>query len=61
MRNRPDYGDATPEDLARALFRPIRPRGRKEAARGRTAPAKVTTSDSGRLESGTREGRSRSL
>ena len=23
MRNRPDYGDATPEDLARALLRPI--------------------------------------
>ena len=23
MRKRPDYGSATPEDLARALFRPV--------------------------------------
>ena len=23
MRKRPDYGNATPEDLARALFRPV--------------------------------------
>ena len=23
MRNRPDYGNATPEDLARALLRPL--------------------------------------
>jgi len=24
MRHRPNYGDATPEDLARALLRPLR-------------------------------------
>ena len=31
MSKRPDYGDATPEDLARALMRPRN--GRRKAAR----------------------------
>ena len=26
MRKRPDYGNAKPEDLARALLRPVRPK-----------------------------------
>ena len=26
MRKRPDYGNATPEDLARALLRPRKPK-----------------------------------
>ena len=33
MSKRPDYGDATPEDLARALMRPRSWRGRPKAAR----------------------------
>ena len=31
MPKRPDYGNATPEDLARALLRPVKPKGEKHA------------------------------
>ena len=34
MRNRPDYGNATPEDLARALLRPLGPRPAGHASTG---------------------------
>ena len=37
MPKRPDYGNATPKDLARALLRPTRPReGKRDAPRRET-------------------------
>ena len=44
---RPDYGNATPEDLARALMRPVRPREKP------TEPAE----EQGEQSSGVREDR----
>jgi hypothetical protein len=38
MRKRPDYGDAKPEDLARALLRPVRRKKQPLRPRARSQP-----------------------
>ena len=42
---RPDYGDATPEDVARALLRPLRPRPARQPVVGDERPVEQVPAD----------------
>ena len=50
MPKRPDYGDATPDDLARALLRPAKGRGPEPPPDGAASTSDVADSHDGTVD-----------